>query len=190
MVFYYLGPEHVSMLTRREPAMVIFEPLLTYWFYPLAVQSKLRFRIMIANGISVSRVRSINDAGSLNRGDRKENKFKTEGRNLHNAKMEFIIIINEPTRMNLKVAFVYSRTSDSGYLCGKSFPWTQGHCDSEPNSQVELGVNFEGFRVVNCKSCTKNFTECDLHFLVKSTAVLMAAVGLLHAKESSKMVVS
>ena len=93
--------------------------------------------------------------------------------------------------MNLDVAFVYSRTIDSEYTCGRGFPWgDQGHCDASPYTQKELGVTILDAKLVFCGRCTNNYTECDLHYTVKSTAILMAASGLLRAKATSRLVVS
>ena len=89
--------------------------------------------------------------------------------------------------MNVKVAYVYSRLSDSGYLCGRPFPWLQAHCDSSGYTTSRLGIVVEdGFRLVYCKKCTLNYAEVDLHFIKKSTAILLAARALLHAKETSR----
>ena len=144
--------------------------------------------------LPVGQSRSINDAGKLNTGDAKENRYKTESRSVHNAKLEFLLIQKKLTRINLNLAYVYSRTSDSDYLFGMGYPLGrgegQGHCDSAPYSQADLGVFFPGTTIVFCKKCNKNYTETDLHFCKKSTAVLMAAAWFLHAKETSEMTVN
>ena len=193
-MFYYLGREHVNILTRAVPALLLERPLATYWFLPLPLQSVLRFRMMSTTGLPVDRVRKINDGGKLNTGDKRENKYKTEGRAIHNAKLEFLLIVNEATRMNLNLAYIYSRTADSAYLCGKVYSWGQdhgqGHCDSKPFTQADLGVLFADQEIVFCDRCNKNYTEIDLYFVTKSTAVLLASGGLLHAKLTAKMTVS
>jgi hypothetical protein len=146
--------------------------------------------MMVNLGLPVDQDRYINDRGRLNTGDDWENAFKTESRVVHNAKLEFLIIINESTRMNLKLAFVYSRTSDSGYLCGRGFPWgNRGHCDSMPFIQGQLGVSISDKTIVYCSRCTKNYSESDLHSIKKSTAVQLSAAGILHAKETYIMTV-
>ena len=181
---------HIPALFRTDVNVQLQDPLRCSWFYPLAIQSQLRFRLLEIAGRPVAKVRTINDRGKLNTCDKRENGFKTEGRRVHNSKMEFLLILNVTTRMDLKTAFVYACQADSANVCGKGFPWTQGHCTTQPAEIGEIEVDFDGKSLVFCSKCTLNYTECDLHFLMKSTALLMAASGLVHARETCVTVVS
>jgi hypothetical protein len=189
LVFHYLDVLHLRTLFWADRRVVINNPLQCSWYYPLALQSTLRFCLLELAGRPLATTRRINDGGTLNTSGRTENRYKTENRAVHNRKMEFLLIQNEPTRMDLKTAFIYASTADSEFLCGKGFPWTQGHCDSKPFTDVSLGVDFGTKNFVFCSKCTMNYSEVDLHFLTKSTAILLAAGGLLHAKETGITVV-
>ena len=181
---------HLPALFRTDVKVEVRNPLQCSWFYPLSVQSQLRFRLLELAGRPVAATRIINDRGKLNTTDYRENRYKTEGRTVHNSKLEFLLILNESTRMNLKTAFVYACQADSGNICGKGYPWTQGHCPTKPVGIGEIDVDFGDKSFVYCTQCTMNYTECDLHFLMKSTALLMAASGLVHARETCTAVVS
>ena len=142
-------------------------------------------------GQRVNYQRFIDDNRSLNWAEKGENRYKTEGRKLHNAKLSFLIFKNQPTKFDFLTAMVYSRLSDSDNLCGLQFPWTAAHCDQNPFTTEILGVRVPiGKSIVKCKKCTNTYGQMDLHYILKSTALILSASAILHAKKTAILTVS
>ena len=166
--------------------MCLINPLKTIWFLPLAHQSTHRFKFLNYRGQGVPYCRFIDDSGGLNWSDVGENRYKTESRRLHNAKLAFLIFKNQPTKFDFLTAYVYSRMSDSGLICGLEFPWTAAHCDQCPFITDELDAKVPiGKRFVYCRKCTVTYGESDLHYVFKYVALMLSASALLHARKTA-----
>ena len=130
-------------------------------------------------------IRLVDDKGRLNWSDPGENKFKTESRLIHNAKVSFLIFKNVTTKFNFIIAFVFTRMSDSDTICVRPYPWDQAHCPSSP-SQRESGLpSIDGKQFVFCKQCSPSYGQADLHYLLKSTAIMISAAAILHARRTA-----
>ena len=127
-----MGSAHVFSLNRKYCTMQILNPLKTLWFLPLSQQSTHRFKLLEFRGEGVSYSRFIDDSENLNWSEPRENKFKTEGRRLHNAKLAFLIFKNNSTKFDFITAYVYSRMSDSGSICGLQYQLQPRACQPLP----------------------------------------------------------
>ena len=89
--FYYLGAKHIYAFNRKYANIQIENPMKCLWFMPLAQQSTMRFRLLDIFGTEYANRRVVVDNGRLNWSENGENKFKTESRMIHNAKLIFLM---------------------------------------------------------------------------------------------------
>ena len=187
--FYYLGAKHIHAFNRKYAQIQINNPLKCLWFLPLAQQSTMRFQMLDLFGRDYSRIRLVDDKGRLNWSDTGENSFKTESRVIHNAKVSFLMFKNVTTKFNFLIAFVFTRMSDSESICIRPFPWDQAHCTLGLLQRESGLASIEGKKFVFCKQCTPCYGQADLHYLLKSTAIMISASALLHARRTALITV-
>ena len=115
------------------------------WLLPLPFQVVLRQRIGVLQGKGPTGLTnmvpfdSVSEIRRYNRGDPRENSFKTEGRITACKKIEFILGKNPSTRGDLIEAYVYGRFIDSSYFCPNGYPWESLSC---PKKLVYLSWRF------------------------------------------------
>ena len=128
----------------------------------------------------------------INDGDRNERSEKTEPRNVINLKLEYLMNVCATTFLKFDIGNLYARTTDSKYLCDRGFPWESAHCKEFIADDVVVRHPFgpkrkyipDGAKFALCGKCDGNFAESDLHILLKSMAMVLAAKAVLHVKQT------
>ena len=173
-------------------------PLKAFWFLSKTMQCLLRERRDRWEGFAPEKKPTdlIIDAGHMNDGDVSERAEKVESRDVTNKKLDWLLFTNSSTKLDFRVAYQYSRMIDSKYLCTRAYPWDSAHCVEKlignPNFD-QFGGEFvkvipHDCKFGDCYRCRRNWTEADLHFVLKSVGMMISSWSLYNAKNTSTRV--
>ena len=192
-----------------EGLVTLHDPLRTFWF--LSKTHQLALRARRENWENFDSVDDVNFESDryqeheletlldTNDGDEDEHDAKTEQRFVFNAKLEWLLFHNPATKFDFLTAYIYTRTIDAYYYCSEAYPYDSCHCRKKmqknlrtdmfsrrPFKQFIPDAAFFAF----CVICNGNWTEADLHFILKSLGIMTTAAILLKVKEglTTKMV--